>query len=257
MKIEDFETVIKKIKDYTDLVALHVKGEPLLHPQLGEILWILNKYNLKTNITTNATLIDKNIDIITKSNSVRQLNLSLHSSLESPNIDAKKYLEKIYACVKKLENTNIIVSYRLWNLNDIVDNEKNNEIIKFLSEKYEIKKLKELLAKNEWIKLKDRIFINQDTEFIWPNLNSKILNENGRCLALKNQIGILVNGDVVPCCIDSDGEIILGNIFNQDLEEILESPRAKNMKIGFENGIIVEELCKRCGFLSRLENKRK
>ena len=256
MSIDNFEQIIKKVKDYTKLVCLHVKGEPLLHPQLEDILWIIDKYNLKTNITTNGTLLKKNLSIIKNSNAVRQLNLSLHSCLENNNIDVKEYLNNIYECVEQLENTDIIVSYRLWNLNDIANNEKNEEVIEFLSQKYKIEKLKEKMALNEWIKLEEKIFINQDTMFIWPNLNEKTINESGRCLALKNQIAILVNGDVVPCCIDSEGKIILGNIFEKDLDNILNSNRALKIVEGFEKNIISEELCKRCGFLRRLENKR-
>lgn len=257
MSIENFEQIIKKVKEYTNLVCLHVKGEPLLHPQLEDILWIIDRHNLKTNITTNGTLLKKNLSIIKKSNAVRQINLSLHSCLENENTNVEEYLNNIYECVKELENTNIIISYRLWNLKDISHNEKNEEVINFLAEKYELEDLKEQMALNEWIKLKDHIFINQDTMFTWPNLNSEIINESGRCLALKNQVAILVDGSVVPCCIDSEGKIVLGNIFENDLENILNSERALKIIDGFEKNIISEELCKRCGFLKRLENKRK
>ena len=257
MSIENFEQIIKKVKEYTNLVCLHVKGEPLLHPQLEDILWIIDRHNLKTNITTNGTLLKKNLSIIKKSNAVRQINLSLHSCLENENTNVEEYLNNIYECVKELENTDIIISYRLWNLKDISHNEKNEEIINFLAEKYELEDLKEQMALNEWIKLKDHIFINQDTMFTWPNLNSEIINESGRCLALKNQVAILVDGSVVPCCIDSEGKIVLGNIFENDLENILNSERALKIIDGFEKNIISEELCKRCGFLKRLENKRK
>lgn len=257
MSVENFEEIIKKVKDYTNLVCLHVKGEPLLHPQLEDILWIIDRYNLKTNITTNGTLLKKNLSVIKNSNSVRQINLSLHSCLENENINIEEYLNNIYECVTELKNTDIIISYRLWNLKDISNNEKNESIIKFLSEKYKIEDLKEQLALNEWIKLKENIFINQDTMFVWPNLNEKIINETGRCLALKNQVAILVDGSVIPCCIDSEGKIILGNIFEDSLENILNSERALKIINGFEKNIITEELCKRCGFLRRLENKRK
>ena len=257
MSIENFEQIIKKVKEYTNLVCLHVKGEPLLHPQLEDILWIIDRNNLKTNITTNGTLLKKNLSIIKKSNAVRQINLSLHSCLENENTNVAEYLNNIYECVKELENTDIIISYRLWNLKDISHNEKNEEVINFLAEKYELEDLKEQMALNEWIKLKDHIFINQDTMFTWPNLNSEIINESGRCLALKNQVAILVDGSVVPCCIDSEGKIVLGNIFENDLENILNSERALKIIDGFEKNIISEELCKRCGFLKRLENKRK
>lgn len=257
MTVENFEKIIIKIKDYTKIVCLHVKGEPLLHPELGQILQVLDKYNLKANITTNAVCLNKNIDILKNSNAVRQLNLSLHSSLENENIDIENYMNSIFDSVDRLEDSNIIISYRLWNLESLENNEDNLQVIRLLSNKYCINLLKELLTQNEWLQLKDKVFINQDTKFIWPNLNSEIINEEGRCLALKEQIAILVNGDVVPCCIDSEGEIVLGNIYCQDIQTILNSDRAKNLLENFQKRIICENLCKRCGFLNRLENKRK
>lgn len=257
MTIEEFEKIINKIKNYTKLVCLHVKGEPLLHPQLEEILWIIDKYNLKTNITTNGTLLNERINIINSSNSVRQLNISLHSVLENENINILKYLDNVFKSVEILNGNNIIISYRLWNLKDITVNEKNKIVIDKLGEVYRIDNLLKKLKQNEWIKLDNKTFVNQDTSFTWPNLNSSIINDHGRCLALKNQIAILVNGDVIPCCIDSEGEMVLGNIFEQSLENILESKRARKIKFGFQNNNITEETCARCGFLNRLENKRK
>ena len=257
MLVKNFEEIIVKIKDYTKIVCLHVKGEPLLHPQLEKILQVLEKYNLKANITTNAVCLNKNIEVLKNSKVVRQLNLSLHSSLENENMDIEMYMKNIFDSVDVLEETNIIISYRLWNLESLENNEENSKVIKLLSDKYGINQLNELLSKNEWLELKDKIFINQDTKFIWPNLNSEIINQEGRCLAIKDQIAILVNGDVVPCCIDSEGEIILGNIYIQDIQTILNSARAKKILESFQKRIISEDLCKRCGFLNRLENKRK
>ncbi|MBP3597569.1 MAG: radical SAM protein [Clostridia bacterium] len=257
MPVKNFEEIIVKIKDYTKIVCLHVKGEPLLHPQLEKILQVLEKYNLKANITTNAVCLNKNIEVLKNSKVVRQLNLSLHSSLENENMDIEMYMKNIFDSVDVLEETNIIISYRLWNLESLENNEENSKVIKLLSDKYGINQLNELLTKNKWLELKDKIFINQDTKFIWPNLNSEIINQEGRCLAIKDQIAILVNGDVVPCCIDSEGEIILGNIYIQDIQTILNSARAKKILESFQKRIISEDLCKRCGFLNRLENKRK
>jgi len=34
----EFEEILKKTDSYTDYIYLHVKGEPLLHPNLKEIL---------------------------------------------------------------------------------------------------------------------------------------------------------------------------------------------------------------------------
>jgi len=254
MNVEKFEEVIKKIQPYTKLVCLHVKGEPLLHNQLEEILKILERYNLKANITTNGTLIKQRFEILKKSKSVRQINFSIHSILQNGELN-KKYLEDIFESVEQLEN--IIISYRLWNLQSIKENSVNDEIIKVMENYYNIENLKNKLMENEFYKIKESMFINQDIEFVWPNINGEKIIEKGRCLALKEQVAILVDGTVVPCCLDNDGCIELGNIFEESLSEILEKPFSLEIKKNFENGVLICELCKSCGFLKRLEEKRK
>ena len=254
MSLEKFEEAIKKIYKLTKLVTLHVKGEPLLHKDLENILKILEKYNLKTNITTNGTLIKDKLEIIKKSNAVRQINFSIHSMVQNENIN-KQYLTDIFESVEELKDS--IISYRLWNLQNIKDNNINNDIINQIEDYYNIPNLKQQLLENEFIKLRENVFINQDTEFEWPNLNNKPIIEKGRCLALREQVAILVDGTVVPCCLDNNGDIPIGNIFEETMEDILNKEKSITIKKNFENGAITCNLCKTCGFLKRLENKRK
>lgn len=253
MSVENFEEVVRKIAEFTNLVCLHVKGEPLLHNKLAELLKILEKYNLKANITTNGTLLKDKLDIIKKSKSVRQINISLHSSTQN-ELFGKQYLKDVFESVEKLENT--IISYRLWNLKTIKENDINSEIIQEISDYYHTEDLREKLTKNEFFKIRDNIFINQDTEFTWPNIENKPINEKGRCLALKEQIAILVDGTVVPCCLDNNGDIPLGNILEETMKDILNKNKTVEIKRNFENQIITCNLCKTCGFLKRLEEKR-
>lgn len=253
MSLDNFEKIIKEIHSKTNLVCLHVKGEPLLHPKLPDILKILEKYNLKANITTNGVLMEEKFEILKSSSSVRQLNVSLHSFIENEKMN-NEYLEKIFISVKNLSN--IIISYRLWNLKNIKINDVNENIISKIENYYKLENLKEKLSKNYFFKIADNIFINQDTEFKWPNINDKPIIETGRCLALKEQIAILVDGTVVPCCLDNNGDIPLGNIFNSSLDEILNDSKSKIIANNFKNNIITCQLCKTCGFLKRLEEKR-
>lgn len=255
MSVNNFENIIKKICKHTNLVCLHVKGEPLLHPELENILKILEKYNLKTNITTNGTLLKEKIGILKNSSSVRQINVSLHSIVQNDCIDFKKYLNDIFESVLALYD--IIISYRLWNLKDLGDNNINQKIIEHLESYYDLKNLKACLENSKFFKIRDNIFINQDLEFVWPSSNGKIINDSGRCLALKEHIAILVDGTVVPCCLDNDGEIVLGNILTENIEDILDSSFSKRIKEGFKKGVLECKLCKTCGFLKRLESKRK
>lgn len=253
MSVENFEETVRKIANFTNLVCLHVKGEPLLHSNLEDILKMLEKYNLKVNITTNGTLLKDKLNVIKNSKAVRQINISLHSSMQNELFN-KQYLKDIFESVEKLEN--IIVSYRLWNLKTIKENDINNEIIQEISNYYKLENLKKRLSQNEFLNIRDNIFINQDIQFIWPDVNNETIIEKGRCLALKEQIAILVDGTVVPCCLDNNGDIVLGNILKETLEEILNKQKAIKIKQNFENKVITCNLCKTCGFLKRLEEKR-
>ena len=253
MSIENFEEVIRKIHKHTQLVCLHVKGEPLLHNKLKEILEILEKYNLKANITTNGTLIKEKLEIIKKSRAVRQINFSIHSITQNKNLN-KEYIQNIFESAEQLEN--IIISYRLWNLESIKENDINESIIKIIEDYYNIPNLKQELSENDFIKIKENMFINQDIEFTWPDINGEKIIDKGRCLALKEQVAILVDGTVVPCCLDNNGDIPLGNILKEKLEHMLNKNKSVTIKKNFENSIITCDLCKTCGFLERLENKR-
>lgn len=254
MSAETFEKIIKKIYKSTNLVYLHVKGEPLLHNDLDKILKILEKYNLKTNITTNGTLLKNKLDIIKNSSSVRGVNISLHSITQN-NMNEDEYLESVFSSVNELDNK--IISYRLWNLKTLKENEINDKIIRGIEKYYSLSNLREKLSENESVKIKENVFINQDIEFTWPDINQEVIIEKGRCLALKEQIAILVDGTVVSCCLDNNGDIKLGNIVEESLEDILNKPKSKEIKNNFENRIITCKLCKTCGFLKRLEEKRK
>ena len=138
MGVESFEQIIKNVHKHTNLVCLHVKGEPLLHPKLNEILKVLEKYNLKANITTNGTLIEDNLETIKNSKAVRQINFSIHSITQNIGLE-KEYLNNIFETVEQLPN--VIVSYRLWNIAELEKNEINSEIIEEIQKYYQIPNL--------------------------------------------------------------------------------------------------------------------
>ena len=95
--------------------------------------------------------------------------------------------------------------------------------------------------------------MNKDSLFEWPNIEHQ-KKIHGFCLGLKSHIAILSDGSVVPCCLDADGQINLGNIFFQDLEEIIHSKKAIAIKKGFQQNKKVESLCQSCTFCIRKKN---
>lgn len=244
MSLNELEDVLIKINDYTDYVYLHVKGEPLIHSQFKEVLLLCKKYNKQVNITTNGTLLNKKRHDIIDSQSVRQVNISLQSLMDD------KYLTEILNAVKYLlDNSNIHLVLRFWALknNEFTPLEEKiiKEIIKFFSLDQNI--IDDIYTKQN-IKLQNNLYLNKEALFEWPNLTNNHYNETGTCLGLKTHIGILSDGTVIPCCLDSSGIVNLGNIFKNDLTTILNNSKVKNIIRGFNDNKVCEELCKHCSF---------
>jgi len=246
MSPTDFEFVIKQVKNYTDYVYLHVKGEPLLHSKFENIIKICDKYNMNVNITTNGTLLPKQQEIIANSKSVRQINLSIHSLNDRNEIN--NILNSVMDIKKRKD---IYFVYRYWTLKENLIL-KDNQILDTIINYYNLPIEKQLeIEQNGNIKIDDYTFINKDKEFIWPSLNNQIYNEIGYCYGLKTHIAILSDGTVVPCCLDAEGIIDLGNIYKTKLEEILNSERTMNIIKAFKNNKKFENLCKHCSFINR------
>lgn len=252
MEIENFKNIITKIKDYTNTIYLHVKGEPLLHVNLKEILEIAKQSNLDVVITTNGTMLKEKQEILENAKSIRQINISVHS-FEQNIKKQNNYLDDVLNSVKNITAENdIYISYRFWNIQN-EDITKNEEQIQQICKSYNIESYDELKT-NNYLKLKEKQYINIDNVFEWPNLNNKECSEYGYCYGLIDQLAILVDGTVVPCCLDQDGIINLGNILEESLENILNKEKTKEIVKGFKENKLHEELCKKCTF--RI-NKRK
>lgn len=244
MTLEEFEIILKKIQGYTDYIYLHVKGEPLLHPNVIEMINMANTYNIKVNLTTNGTLFKDISKKLGKCSNLNKINFSLHSENTKEN-----YLEDIFESVENL-NKNTTVIYRLWTLKNNKLDEKSTEIVNKLKTYYNLSTETVEKIKNEKnIRISSTIYVDKDNEFVWPVENS--YKSDGYCYALKTQIAILADGTVVPCCLDSNGQIELGNIYKETLEEIIKKEKYQNLKKSFGNRKPCEKLCQSCKFKER------
>ncbi len=243
MTIEEFKCIVEKVKDYTDTIYLHVKGEPLVHPNIIDFLNIAEKYDIKVNLTTNGTLFPNLVDKLKGCKSLKKINFSLHSENNKEN-----YLEEIFTNVEKLQDVTVV--YRLWTLNNGELDEKSTKTVNKIVSYYNLStEIVDKIQKSNNVKIKDRIFVDKDNEFEWPSITNH--NSCGFCYALKTHIAILVDGTVVPCCLDSNGLIDLGNIYNQSLEEIINSDRYQTLKKSFQDRKPAEDLCKSCTYKDR------
>ena len=255
MKIETFDKILAQIKPYTDYIYLHVKGEPLLHPEIDRILDLSYEKGLKVNITTNGTLINKAKDKLLTKQALRQINFSLHSIDGNKGFNGiDEYLNNIFSFIHDaISKTNIIIALRLWNLDKErladIEGKKNQELLEAIEQEFNLGfKIEEKVIPGGGIKVSDRIYLNQDNKFQWPDLREIEDDGIGFCYGLRNQAAILVDGTVVPCCLDGEGVINLGNINNNDFSDIVNSERANTIFNGFSERKAVEELCRKCGY---------
>ncbi|MGE7920754.1 radical SAM/SPASM domain-containing protein [Viridibacillus sp. NPDC093762] len=254
IKLDAFNNILDQIRPHTKYIYLHVKGEPLLHNKIDQLLDAAHAKGFKVNITTNGTLIKKNREKLLGKPALRQINFSLHSfDGHEGSENREKYLGDILEFVRDAAEHNIIISYRLWNLqkDQVTDLEKrrNRETLDILEQEYNLDfKIEEKVQPGKGVKITNRVYLNQDHEFQWPSLQAPEDEGKGFCHALRSQAAILVDGTVVPCCLDGEGVINLGNINNTPFSEIVESERANNLFDGFTRREAVEELCRKCGF---------
>ncbi len=245
MSLEEYEKILNKIKDYTSYIYLHVKGEPLLHPKVIEMIKLAEKYKLKVNLTTNGVLFDKYAKELGQCNNLNKINFSLHSENSK-----ESYLEDIFNNIKYLSNKTTVI-YRLWTLKDNELDKRSTEIVDKIKDYYNLStETVERIKKEKNIKIKSTIYVDKDNEFEWPTINSH--KSCGFCYALKTHIAILVDGTVVPCCLDSDGIINLGNIFDKPLKDIINSEKYKTLKESFQKRQPLELLCQSCTFKEKL-----
>ncbi len=233
MNFEEFKQILDKIKPFTEYIYLHVKGEPLLHKDVDKFVKYAYDNGFKINLTTNATLLKNHLEI---TKYLRQINVSLHATNNK---------EIVETCSKI---TDCIVNFRIWTFDE------SEEPLECIKDVFNLKQVNfKVLAEKEKISnytISKNMFISTASKFEWPDMNSEN-STNGYCHALKDQIAILVDGSVIPCCLDNNGELTLGNIFNNSLENIITSNRAVSIRNGFNNRIAVEELCKKCTYKNR------
>lgn len=242
---EEFTTLLPKLRPWTDFLYFHLMGEPLCHPKLQRFLDLAGEAGFKVILTTNGTLLKKNQDILLNAPALHKINISLHAfEANDLSVPFEKYLQDCFSFGTEAQGKKLIV-YRLWNHGGA---DKRNQDILSAMEQYFPLPWQEA---RRGYRIGERIYLEYGNKFDWPDLNASEGSHNVYCYGLRDQLGVLCDGTVVPCCLDHEGDISLGNLFDQSLEEILEAPRAKAISQGFANRTACEELCRKCGYARR------
>ena len=241
----EFANLLPKLQPYTDYLYFHLMGEPLCHPDLERYLDLAGKHGFKVILTTNGTLLRKQQEMLLRSPALHKINISLHAfEANDLSVSFEEYLRDCFAFGQAAEGKKLVV-YRLWNQGGA--NKQNAHILSEM----------EAFFPHPWIDgrkgtaIGNRIFLEYGDKFDWPDLSAEDGGDRVFCYGLKDQIGVLCDGTVVPCCLDHEGDIPLGNLHQETMEDILNKPRAKAICDGFRNGKAAEELCRKCGYARR------
>lgn len=262
MAPESFKHVVQQVKPHTKAVTLHVMGEPLAHPQITEFLRILEEERLPLILTSNGLLLERHRERLLQSPIIQQINFSVHSFFDNfPDKEIESYLTKLTTFAKEFiaRHPDSFINYRLWNLpsQDQELQAHHERVYAELKKQFTAPELPshiEVREKKSY-RLDRHIKLHFDTQFEWPSLRSPSPANHGFCYGLKNQIAILTEGSVVPCCLDKEAVINLGSIFDSTLEEIINSDRAQSIVKGFAKNLAVEELCRKCQFKVRFNSE--
>ena len=252
MTVEELDTVLNKLQGVTKYLYFHLMGEPLTHPDLPAFIKMAHERGFKPMITTNGTLLSRRgaelLDVTGqggKAPCLHKINISLHSFEGEDAEKYQKYLAEIADFAKKASSAGAIVVLRLWNKG--FDGGNNDIALDFLRSSID----GEWAENTRGLRIREKLFLEWGDRFGWPDKEAEVFGDEVTCYGLRDHFGILSDGTVVPCCLDSDGVIALGNIFDSEIGEILGSERATAMKKGFECRRATEDLCRRCQYAQR------
>ena len=247
MTPEKFRVLAPKLRPYTEFLYFHLMGEPLCHPDLAEFLEIAHGHDFKVILTTNGTLLARQQELLLSSPAVHKVNISLHAfEANDLTVPFETYLAQCLAFGQAANGKKLVV-YRLWNQGGA--DKKNQEILTALHDAFPAP----WVTETRGTRLAPRTYLEYGDKFDWPDLSAPDGGEKVFCYGLRDQLGILYDGTVVPCCLDHEGDLALGNAFVQDMDAILASPRATAIYEGFTRKEAAEELCRRCGYARRFQ----
>ena len=219
--------------------------------ELEKILDIAQKLDFRVIVTTNGTLLGRRGASLLSSGAVHKINISLQSFEGNGEAEPGEYISMCIAFAKAAERAEKPCILRLWNKGGF--DTLNGEILRALEEAFP----KPWTESRGSMRIAGKVWLEEGERFDWPDLVAQDRGE--KCLGrdLRNQIGVLVDGTVVPCCLDHDGDMGLGNLYGQSLDRIMASPRAQALYHGFTHHTAVEPLCRRCGYSAVSKQFRK
>lgn len=253
MTAAQFEGLAGQIKPFCDYLYLHIKGEPLLHPQLADLLHSAARHVLKVNLTTNGLLLPERAGLLHRADCLRQTNLSLQSYTPATHGALEPWLDQLVQYARQEAAQGRYTAFRLWTLpQSRQPHPLSREMLTLLEAAFSLPPGRLLEQVNgPSATIAENIYLSFERQFDWPGLDAPDYGPHGSCYGGREMVGILADGTLVPCCLDGEGDCALGNVLETPLAQLLESARLTAMAEGFRQRRVVEPLCRRCGYRTR------
>ena len=246
MEPGEFRRIAAQSRKHTDYLYLHVQGEPFLHPYLDDILSICDELQFSVQLVTNGTLLDRH-PLLLEHPCIRKISISLQSADFQPEDSLPSYIDSVLAFSEKSSDEGIYTELRFWR-SDELQKESGSYCLERIKEQYQFQKTE----RTNSYRLKERLFLSFANDFEWPSASGSTEEEvSGTCLGARQQIAILSDGTVVPCCLDAGGQVPLGNLHENTLDEIIQGPRCQELIRQFQTHRIKEPFCRNCTFRKR------
>lgn len=260
MGVSQFGEILSKVAGRTEEVVPHLLGEPLNHPHFAQILEEAQRFGVKLNLTTNGVLINEERSKLLLHPTIRQVNYSFQAfednfKDQSANIYLRRIEKFVLAALEK--RPDLYINFRFWNLTSSLGELKVSDLMSQAAEIFQFSwsDVNVDIRRRKNFKIRGRLYLHFDSRFEWPRLDRQEISDKGFCHALTGHFGVHADGKVVPCCLDDKGVLNLGNLFESSLNDILNSPRAVNIREGFAKGELREELCRKCDFITRFSRR--
>ena len=253
MTLSEFDAVTDRLSGVTEYIYYHVMGEPLTHPDLPDFIRLAKSKGFKSAITTNGTLLPARGQELIEAG-VYKVNISVHSFEDGDaSVAHGKYLDGILDFADEASKNGVLTVLRLWNLDGHGEalGGNNPRTLDYLRARFPNTDMTPWKFSPRGARLRDKLHLEYGDRFEWPDMTAEDRGSGVFCYGLKDHFAILCDGSVVPCCLDREGAITLGNIFEASADSILSTPRATAMREGFTCRRATEELCRKCGYARR------
>jgi radical SAM protein with 4Fe4S-binding SPASM domain len=264
MDLDAYKKIIDNIKEYVHIVYVYNSNEPLLHPQIVDMIKYASANNLHTMISTNSSLLDKDKTEELLGSGLGEIRFAL-DSLNKEAFEAfraggnfetvKGNIE--YFCRRKAERG---IKRPITTLQFILNKLNQDEVpaIKEFAKANHIDKLyiKPFIlsgyayTEDEAARLSEQFFADKDVEdehIVYKkedqSLKPKMIYND--CKAAGQVFTVLADGRAVMCCFDLYGDYVYGDMDKIKLDELWNSEQAVRIR---ERALKRQlPLCKECG----------